>query len=461
MSRFFLPLVIALSCSLPAAAANEISLAERASALIPKVEKDPLAYDLVASLTTEIGPRLAGTAAEARARDWAVARLKALGFSNVHIELFDLPVWERGMEIAQITDPYPQPLAVTTLGGSVSTGADGVEGEVISVASEAELEAMDASEVKGRIVFVDEMMTRTQDGSGYGMAAIKRRKAAYTAHDKGALAVLIRSAGTDSHRMPHAGQMRMVTESGDNPGVPAAALSAPDADQLQRVLASARHARMRLVLTPKVHQGKSGNVIADIPGSLAPQEIVLVGAHLDSWDLGTGAVDDGAGIAIVVAAAKHLMDAMPNGPARTVRVVLFGSEEVGLVGARDYAERHADELDKHILATESDFGAGRIWRFDTNVAESALESAKALSVPMRPLGVAPGKNQAYGGGDIKYIREAGVPVVGLVQNGWDYFDLHHTADDTLDKIDPADLAQNVAAYTVLLYQVANGSDSYR
>ncbi len=436
--------------------------AQEAGRLARAALDSDLAYELLESLTTEVGPRLAGTEAEARARDWAVGRLKALGFSNVRIEPFTLPVWTRGIEIAEVLEPFPQPLAITALGGSASTGADGVVAAVAAFGSLAELEAAAPASVRGRIVFVDEVMTRTQDGSGYSVASAKRRKAAYVAEDKGAAAVLIRSVGTSNHRFAHAGQMRRVIDPGDQPGVPAAALAAPDADQLRRMLERGMEVRLRLVLTPEERPaGESGNVVAEIPGRLAPQEIILVGAHLDSWDLGTGAVDDGAGVAIVTAAARQLMDAMPDGPARTVRVVLFGAEEVGLVGGKAYAEQHAGELAQHVVAMESDFGAGRIWRFDTRVAEDKLEAARALGVPLRSFGVGPGNNTAYGGPDLKFLRESGVPVMGLVQNGWDYFDLHHTADDTLDKVNPEDLAQNVAVYTAMLFQLANGSDSYR
>ena len=216
--------------------------------------------ELVASLTTEVGPRLAGTAAEERARDWAVKRLTALGFSNVRVEPFELPVWERGVEWAQVTAPYPQPLVVTALGGSVSTGPEGVEGEIASYPNVAALEAAPAETLRGKIVYVDEVMTRTQDGSGYGVAASKRRKAAYIAQEKGALAVLIRSVGTSNHRFAHTGQMRRATEKGAA-GVPAAALSAPDADQLRRILNVRGSARVKLVLTPeKRPAGMSGRL---------------------------------------------------------------------------------------------------------------------------------------------------------------------------------------------------------
>ncbi|MEH6588100.1 MAG: M20/M25/M40 family metallo-hydrolase [Halioglobus sp.] len=446
------------------AVAQQISpqLESRAAALAAETLHSNLGYSIVESLTTEVGPRLAGTEAEQRARQWAVAKLESLGFANVRIEPFALPVWERGVEWAHIISPYPQPLVVTALGGSTSTGPDGVEGDLASFSSLKALVDAPREYVAGKIAFIDEVMTRTQDGSGYGVAAAKRRKAAYVAEEKGARAVLIRSVGTNSQRFAHTGQMRRASDAGDSRGVPAAALSAPDADQLQRILNSNGSVRLRLILTPEQRPaGTSGNVIAEIPGTVAADEIVLIGAHLDSWDLGTGAVDDGAGVGIVVAAAKQLMDAMPQGPRRTVRVVLFGAEEVGLVGAKAYAEAHANELDKHIVASESDFGAGRIWRFETGVAEDKIKAAQALGAVVRSMGAGPGGNTASGGPDMKYLREAGVPVVGLKQNGWDYFDLHHTPNDTLDKIDPQDMAHNVAAWVSFIYLAANSAESYR
>ncbi|KAA1188177.1 M20/M25/M40 family metallo-hydrolase [Pseudohalioglobus sediminis] len=438
------------------------ALQGEAAGLAQEALQDELAYELVTSLTTEVGPRLAGTEAEARARAWAVARLRELGFSNVREEPFELPVWERGLEQASIVSPFPQPLVISALGGSAATGPEGITGEVVAFPSLAALEQADPAAVRGKIVFIDEVMTRTQDGSGYTVATAKRRQAAYVTQAKGGLAALIRSVGTSSHRFAHTGQMRRVTEVAEAEGVPAAALSAPDADQLQRILSGGESVRIHLLLTPEQRPaGKSANVIAEIPGRERPQEIVLVGAHIDSWDLGTGAVDDGAGVGIVVAAAKRVLDALPEGPRRTVRVVLFGAEEVGLVGAKAYASRHADALANHVIASESDFGAGRIWRFETRVRADRVDAAQALGAVVRQLGAAPGGNTATGGPDMKYLREAGVPVVGLKQNGWDYFDLHHTPNDTLDKIDPEDLAHNVAAWVSFIFLAANSGEYYR
>jgi len=452
-----------LAANGPSHAGFEVTPAMAATArqLMERARQDNRAYEIVESLTTEVGPRLAGTEAEKRARQWAVARLTALGFANVRVESFQVPLWERGAQQAEIITPFPQPLAIATLGGSASTGPQGVTAEVVSFASLADLQSAGEDAVRGKIVFIDEPMARSRDGSGYSIAVAKRRETAFAAQRLGARAALIRSVGTSSHRFAHTGQMRRIDYQGPS-GVPIAALAAPDADQLQRNLKRGKPVVVKLVMTPQLSPpSASGNVIAEIPGRTVPQEIVLVAAHLDSWDLGTGAIDDGAGVAIIVAAAKLLMDVLPQAPRRTIRLVLFGAEEVGVVGAQAYAERHAQELSNHIIATESDFGAGDIWRFDSGVPDNKLPLIAAIAQQLLPLGIEPGNNDATGGPDIVYLREAGVPVVGLKQDGWDYFDLHHTADDTLDKIAPGALDQNVAAYAAYLYLAAEVSADFR
>ena len=265
------------------------------------------------------------------------------------------------------------------------------------------------------------------------------------AKEKGAVAVLIRSVGTDSHRFPHAGSSLRQEEP-----LPAAALSAPDADQLFRMLK--RQIPITVALDIDVETkpgGQSWNVIGQINGREKPDEIVLVSGHLDSWDLGTGAIDDGAGVAITTAAAQ-LIGQLPERPRRSVRVVLYANEEQGIWGGKAYAKAHQHELDRHYYASESDFGAGLIWQFD--VGDSDLLD---LAMPLlSPLGIKSGTAASSGGPDIKPLMEAGVPVFRLRQDGTDYFDYHHTADDTLDKINPESLRQNVAAWAVVTYLLA-------
>ena len=431
------------------------SVRDDANALILQSFQSDLGYQIIESLTTEVGQRLAGTEAEARARDWGIAKFKELGFKNVRIEPFQVDHWERHSEHAEITSPFPQKLMITALGGSIATGSDGIVGQVVRFENLQTLKDAPMKGLKGKIVFVDEYMTRTQDGSGYGVAVKKRSGAAVEAGKRGAVAALIRSVGTDHHRFPHTGQM---TYDQNVVKVPIAALSAPDADQLHRALGRGDVEVKLQIDVQSYGKSQSGNVIAEIPG--VTDEIVIIGAHLDSWDLGTGAVDDGAGIGITVGAAKLILD-MNKKPKRTIRIVMFGAEEVGLVGAIAYAKEHANELDRHLVGTESDFGAGKVWRFDTNFAESKLYKAKEIHKVLEPLGIALGSNNASGGPDMGPLRMLGMPVVTLKQNGWDYFDLHHTPNDTFDKINSEDIAQNVAAYSAFIWMTANMSGDFR
>lgn len=427
----------------------------QANTLISRSLDSRVGYDIINSLTTEVGPRLAGSEAEARARDWAVAKFKALGFKNVRVEPFLVDYWERHVESAEIVRPFPQKLRVTALGGSVATKSGGVTGQIVRFASLQALIDAPMTGLAGKIVFVDEHMTRTQDGSGYRVAVRKRSGAANEAGKRGAIAALIRSVGTDQHRFPHTGQMNYAEQVRK---VPIAALSAPDADQLQRALLLGEVEVKLSLEVESMGPRLSGNVIGEIPGKT--DEIVVIGGHLDSWDLGTGAVDDGAGIGITLGAAKMILD-LNRKPQRTIRVVMFGSEEVGLVGAKAYAEGHKDELYRHVIGAESDFGGGKIWRFDTLFGEDKLHFAAAMHAVLGPLGIALGNNSASGGPDMGPMRALGVPVATLKQNGWDYFDLHHTANDTFDKIKPDDIAQNVAAYAAFAWMAANLDGHFR
>ena len=430
---------------------------ENVERLIQRALNDSVGYAFVRDLTTEVGPRLAGSEAEERARTWATQELAELGFGNVRTEPFTIPYWSRRVDQASIVSPAPQAMVITALGGSTSTPPGGVEAEVIRFESMGELRAASADVVAGKIAFIDEKMTRTQDGSGYGMAVRKRRNCATVTTEKDGVACLIRSVGTQERRFAHTGMMARGAAVGDGP---AAAVSPPDAEQLTRLLENGP-VRVRLDIQVETRpEAPSGNVIAEIVGREQPDEIVLIGCHLDSWDLGTGAIDDGAGCGIVVGAA-HLILSLDEAPRRTIRVVLYGAEEVGLLGGFAYAERHADEMDQHILAAESDFGADNIWRFDTRFGDGALHYGRAMQQILEPLGISPGHNLASGGPDVSMLPRLGVPVVSPEQNGWDYFDLHHTPDDTFDKIDQSKLNQNVATYAAFAYLAAEMDWDFR
>ena len=451
-------LVLAALVVLPALASAQsepTALDERAAELRDAaLADDTLAWELVEALTTEVGPRLAGTEAEARARDWAVRRLTELGFSNVRVEPFDLPVWVRGEERAEIVSPFPQPLVLTALGNSGATPPGGLEAEVVGFDSVAALEAAGDEAVRGKIVFVTHAMPRTQDGSAYGQFGAPRSRGPSIASRKGAAAIVVRSIGTDYHRNPHTGVQSWAD--GARP-IPAAALSIPDAEQLRRILDRAEGpVRMRLVLTPRnIGIRASGNVIAEVPGRDADAGTVLIGGHLDSWDLGTGAFDNAAGVAITTAAAHRIMRAGP--PRRTIRLVLFGAEEVGLFGGRTHFERNRERGDV-ALVSESDFGADRIWRVDFGLSPANAALADRVHALLAPLGIVRGRDPAGAGADLGAWARAGFAAIDLNQDGTRYFDYHHTPDDTLDKVDPAQLRQNVAAWTAMLYAVANAPE---
>ncbi len=448
--------LLALRC--PAAATPPplfTEVEETAAALRDRALESRLAYDLLRSLTTETGPRFAGTAGDRAAVAWALRQMEALGFSAVRAEPVTVPRWVRGAAEGAILEPFPQELILTALGGSIGTPEEGIAAEVLSVAALEELEALPADAARGKIVFINRRTERHRSGKGYGGTVPIRRDGAGLAARKGALAVLIRSVGTGNHRFPHTGSLRY--PEGVRP-IPAAALAVPDADLLERQLATGRAVRVRLKLECRyLSETESANVIGEVPGRESPEEIVLLGAHLDSWDLGSGAMDDGAGCAIVMAAARLIAD-LPAAPRRTLRVVLFANEEFGLSGARAYAEAHEEELERHRLALESDLGGDRVWRFATRVDPGALTAVQRIVPVLEPLGVEWHGNEARGGADLIPLRAARVPFADLTQDASRYFDLHHTVDDTFDKVDPDALAQNVAAYAAVAYWAAETRD---
>jgi hypothetical protein len=449
-------------CALLLAAAPAPLLAQAAAPPPPPIAVDPkvaalrdaaladdYAWDIIEGLTTEVGQRLAGSPAEARARAWAVAKLFAMGFANVRVDSFQVPTGTRGTESAEILSPYPQSLVVTALGGSGLTGPEGVTGEIIAFDSVDELRLVPDSAVKGKIVFVDHRMPANQDGSGYGQFGAPRRQGPTIASQKGALAIVIRSIGTDHNRTPHTGIMSF--SDGAKP-IPAGALSIPDAEQLVRILKRGKPVTLKLRLEGTRTMGISGNVIAEVPGRDPSLPPILVGGHLDSWDLGTGAVDDATGVAIAAAAAKRIMDA--GRPLRTIRIVWFGSEEIGLFGGNDYRARYGKQ--PHYALLESDFGADKIYKVDSKLGEARRGEARMIGAALAPLGVVTGSFEEADGSDIGPMLADGQPGVGLSQDGTRYFDLHHTSNDTLDKIDLAQLRQNVAAWTATLAVLSGG-----
>jgi Zn-dependent M28 family amino/carboxypeptidase len=388
---------------------------ETAALLKERALTNALAFDIVAGLTTRIGPRLAGSEAERRAADWSKQEFERLGFDRVWIESFPIADgWERGVERAEIVSPSPQPLVITALGGSVATPAKGIEAEIALFKTFKELLAAPEGALKGKIAVVTQRMARSRTGAGYGEVQPIRSAGPSEAARRGAVAYLMRSASTSSQRFPHTGGTRYAT---DAPAIPAAALSVPDAEQLERLAGQDGAVRVKLLLTPRrLGPVSSQNVIAEVRGRETPDEVVLIGAHLDSWDLGTGAIDDGAGVAIVAAAAKLIRD-LPQRPRRTI--------------------------------------------FQTGVADPDAPSLRRMRAALAPLGIDPGDNRSRGSSDVTPMFQRGVPAVTLQMDGTEYFDLHHTPNDTLDKIDRAKLNQSTAAYAVFTYLAAELEGQYR
>lgn len=446
------PALAALSLAVPAAAHLKEVPPPLAQVADEALASDRLAWDFVEGITTEVGQRQAGTEAEARGRAWAVQWLKARGFQNVADEPFMMPTWVPGEPgRAEIVSPFPQSLAIAPLGDSGATGPEGITAEVVMFRTVADLAAAPAGSLKGKIAYVSNAMTRTQDGSQYGFAGPTRWVASGIAAQKGAVATVIKSVGTDLHRNPHTGGTDF--PEGVTP-TPAGALSNPDAANLERMFARAkgRPITMKLVLNPRfLGETTSGNVVGEIPGRNPSLPPVLLACHLDSWWMGTGAVDDGAGCAIIAAAAKNASAA--GQPLRTIRVLFAGAEETGLWGSKAYSAAHINE--PMAVGLESDFGADRIWRFDSNFRETNPALHKKIAAAVARFGVSAGSDPATGGADLNIVRDQKGALVDLQQDGTRYFDLHHTPDDTLDKIDPVQLRQNVAVWTQVVGILAN------
>jgi Zn-dependent M28 family amino/carboxypeptidase len=418
---------------------------------------DDTAWTLLESLTTDIGPRLVGSPGMTRAKDWGVKQFEALGFTNIKVEPFAKPSWVRGAESAAMVGPYDYPLSIIGLGGSVPTPAKGIEAEVVVFPAYADLLAAPKDSLAGKIAVVTQPMTRTQDGSGYGAAGIARRSGPSEAARRGAVAYLTRSISTSDLRSPHTGLTRYAD---DAPKIPAAALGVPDAELIER-LSKKGPVRIRLNLASSVQDRTiAWNISGDIAGSTRPDQVIVIGGHLDSWDVGTGAIDDASGIAITTAAAKLIGD-LPRHPARTIRVVMWGSEESG-GSSEAFALAHKDGLNSMVAAGESDLGADRIYALQ--LPAGALSSPALADLPalMAPLKVMVSRDPApFGGADTEGLQKGGVPVFSLRQDASRYFDLHHSPDDTLDKVDPRQLSQNVAAWTALLYVIADSDVDFR
>ncbi len=419
------------------------------------------AYQQVAHLTDNIGPRLSGSAQAQKAVEYVAGELKALGL-EVRLEKVMVPHWVRGEETAALVE-FPgqasgttQKVVLTALGGSVATPPKGLTAEVVVVDDFDELRSLGKEKIKGRIVvfnrpFDKRMAAQGHGGEAYGEAVVYRSDGPSAAARLGAVAALIRSVGGAAYRLPHTGATDYAD---DAPKIPAAALTEEDADLIAALVPEGR-VRLHLILTPqKLPDAVSYNVIGDLKGSEKPEQVVIVSGHLDSWDLGTGAIDDGAGVAVAMAAA-HLVRRLGLHPHRTIRVIAWMNEENGLQGGKIYAEEHAGEIANHFAAIETDGGAGH----PVGIYVAGKPGSKDYLQPVANILAASGAGivqiREEVGADINPLRKLGVPNFSPIQDSRFYFNYHHTAADTLDKIDPHELAENAAINAVLAYGLAN------
>ena len=418
---------------------------------------DNYAFRQVAHLTENIGPRPSGSAQAQQAAQYVAEELRKLGL-EVRLEEVRVPHWVRGSETAELVE-FPgqvpktsQKIVVTALGGSTATPADGITAEVVVVRNFEELNALGRSKVAGKIVLFNFPFDTKKAAAGYaldayGEAVVYRVAGAKAAAELGAVASLVRSVGGAEYRLPHTGFSTPA-------GIPAGAVAAEDAELVSDLAAQGK-VRMRLVLTPQSLPDTTGyNVVADLRGSEHPEQVVVASGHLDSWDLGTGAIDDGAGVAVAMETAQ-LLQTLHLRPKRTIRVIAWVDEESGGRGRQAYTAAHSAEFANHVAAIESDLGAAHPLGFNVKMSAQAMEALKPVQKILESFGANLIKGVPFSpGADISSMSQAGVPALGIMQDGRTYFNYHHTAADTLDKIDPAELRENAAAMAVMGYALA-------
>ncbi|MFT4538332.1 MAG: carboxypeptidase Q [Planctomycetota bacterium] len=415
-----------------------------------------LTFERLTELCTRAPHRLAGSDDAARAVEWARDTMLADGFENVHIEACRIPHWVRG-DIEELTALEPRELAgqtlpVVALGGSIATAPDGVEGEVIVVESFDELEQIGIAGARDKIVLFNRPMddASLDTFSAYGGAVNQRSGGASAAAKVGAVAALVRSMTTLRDDVPHTGTMSYSDEVGK---IPTAAISTNAADRLAAMIKSGKQVKLRLRLDCRsLGEADSGNVVGELRGRELPDEIVLVSGHLDGWDVGQGAHDDGAGSCHALETLR-LLKVLDLVPRRTVRLVLYMNEENGTAGARAYAKDHEGELALHVAAFESDRGGFTPRGFSADVEDSALLELRGLARYLEPLGAA-GLRAGSAGADISFLKSGGVPLIGLLPDSQRYFDYHHSANDTLEAVNRRELHLGSAALASMVYLVA-------
>jgi len=419
------------------------------------------AYRQVAHLANNIGPRLSGSAQAAKAVEYVASELKAIG-CEVQLEKVMVPHWVRGEETAALVQfsgqaaNTTQKIVLCALGDSVATPADGIEAEVIALKNFDELKSLPRAKVAGKIVlfhypFDKQMAAEGRGGEAYGEAVVYRADGPSAAARQGAVACLIRSVGGADYRLAHTGQTDYAN---DAPKIPAGAVTAEDADLIADLVRQGP-VRMKLVLTPQtLPDVESANVIGDIKGSEHPEQVIVVSGHLDSWDLGTGAIDDGAGVAVSMEAA-NLIQKLHLKPKRTIRVIAWMNEENGLAGSKQYEKDHEKEWMNHFAAIETDGGAGHPLGINIKAKPEVKKTFAPVAVILQGSGAGMLTLVEHCGADIGPVEKAGVPAFSPIQDSRFYFNYHHTAADTLDKIVPKELAENSAVVAVLAFALAN------
>jgi carboxypeptidase Q len=436
-------------------------LLQQLSAIKAAALNDNYAYGELAHLTENIGPRATGSPQATAAAQYVAAELRKLGL-EVRLQQVTVPHWVRGAESATLVE-YPgmvpgttQKIVLTALGGSSATPADGLTADVVAVDNFEELQALGADKVAGKIVLFNALFDKQKAAAGlafpaYGEAVRYRVSGPKAAADLGAVAALVRSVGSADYRLPHTG-MSIVA------GIPAAAVTAEDADLIAHLAAEGK-VRMHLTLTPqKLPDETSYNVIADLKGSDHPEQIVVVSGHLDSWDLGTGAIDDGAGVVVAMESAE-ILQRLHLRPARTLRVIAWMDEETGGSGSKAYTAEYSADFPHYVAAIESDSGAAHPLGFEVKATPAAIDALRPVQNVLQSIGATVLEPTSYPpGADIEAMSNAGVPGFGLMQDGRTYFNYHHSAADTLDKVVPAELRENAAAMAVMAYALTNMKD---
>jgi carboxypeptidase Q len=436
-------------------------LLQQLSAIKSASLNDDYAYRQLAHLTENIGPRPSGSPQARAASEYVASELRKLGL-EVRLEPVIIPHWVRGTETAALVE-YPgmvpnttQKVVLTALGGSSSTTPDGLTAEVVTVDTFDELQALGHDKVTGKIVLFNELFDKQKAAAGlafaaYGEAVRYRAAGPKVAADLGAVAALVRSVAAADYRLPHTGFSIPAA-------IPAAAVTPEDADLIVHLAAQGK-VRMHLTLVSQKLPDETGyNVIADLKGSEHPEQVVVVSGHLDSWDLGTGAIDDGAGVVMAMQTAE-VLQRLHLRPARTLRVIAWMDEETGGAGGRAYATEYTNDFSRHIAAIESDSGAAHPLGFSVKISPAAIDALRPIQSVLQSIGATVFEPSTYPpGADITPISDAGVPAFGLLQDGRKYFDYHHTAADTLDKVVPAELRENAAAMAVLAYALTNMKD---